>query len=160
MPFERDPLSVPYDPWSRRMLARCIAEPGFWRSASVSSPPRSPIDERGLSREERAATRSLYYVLTLDFEPRAAPKYVLRNRRWSLQVDWGEPGRERHVLGVGFGLRIRSVLLRVVTYRSARDAIAGQAANYVLHPELRSRGATPGEADADDWTPHLGEQGT
>jgi len=162
VPFERDPLSPGYDLWARQLVGRAFDDPYMWRTGRVISPGRDPVDSGGLSRHERAAQRSLYYVMNLDFTPRAAPKSVRRGagagRDWSLQVDWGTADRERQVLGVRFGRRVRYLLVRVVSYRAARRAAARNPDAYVFSPGERSRGLTYAELEAGDWQPKQGYQ--
>jgi hypothetical protein len=158
MPFERDPLSADYDAWSRRMLERAADNPYAWRPGKVTSPRRDPVDDKGLSRHERAAQRSLYYVLTLASTPdgRAAPRHAARGpaegRLWSLQVDWGEPEYGRRL--VGRGDRTRFCWVRVTPYVLARRLAVGRRDSYITHPKLRSRGELPDDA----WQPRQGDQ--
>lgn len=160
MPFERDELSTGYDVWSRRILERAAGDPYAWKRGKVTSPGRDEIDDKGLSRHERAAVRSLYYVLTLASTPedRAAPRHAARGpaagRLWSLSVDWSEPeyARRRVVLR---GERVRLIWVRVTPYVIARRLAVGRRDSYISHPELRSRGEIPGQ---DDWQPRQGYQ--
>lgn len=147
MPYQRDPLSVEYDAWSVAVLAEAIADPFVWHSHRVNSPGRDPVDDKGLSMHERAAQRSLYYML--NYSPSTGVK--VPQKMWSLQLDWGRPRVEGRVLA---RTRRRFVLVRVTPYRTARAIIKGRKNLYTERPELRSRGELPG----DTWEPKQGPQ--
>jgi hypothetical protein len=145
--YQRDPLSVEYDAWSAGVLAEAIADQFVWHSHRVNSPARDPVDDKGLSMHERAAQRSLYYML--NYSPSTGVK--VPQRMWSLQLDWGRP----RVEGSAFRrTRRRFVLARVTPYRTARQIIKGRRNLYTERPGLRSRGELPG----DDWEPRAGYQ--
>jgi len=143
--FERDPLSVKYDAWSARQLGRAVASPGAWQLARVVSPRGDAIDstKHRLTVHERAALRSLYYVLKAN------------RTEWSLQTDWGSPRFTGVGLGrVGFGERHRVIHFRVVSHESARLAMRNRSDAYTADPAERSRGELPG----DDWAPRQGRE--
>lgn len=145
------------------MLERAAAEPGYWRSGRVHSPPGDEIDAGGLSRHERAAQRSLYYVLQLAHPERITPRHAARGpaggQLWSLQVDWGEPVTSpRRRFRRGGGERSRFAFVRVTSYALARRLAVGGPSSYVTNPGLRSRGSNPREVDEDDWQPKQGHQ--
>lgn len=102
MPFERDPLSVRYDPTAGALIGRAIAARGTWVYTTVARPAAGPrtrewlrahgialdaIDEGGLTAYERAYQRSLYWTMA-------------GNPRWSLQRDWGPVTSRGRMLAV------------------------------------------------------------
>jgi hypothetical protein len=151
MPFERDPLSVEYDGWAAELLNRAISTPYAHRAGRIRSPRRDPIDAKGLSMHERAATRSLYYLVM--HHPVAGPLRGSGLQEWSLRVDWGEAVNERRAFGLRRGDRVRQVLVVVTPYWIGRRMVA-PGRSYTARPPLRSRGELPG----DDWRPRQGEQ--
>jgi hypothetical protein len=120
MPFERDPLSVRYDPAAGRLLGQAIASPGKWVYTTIARPSPGPrtrqwlrshgitldsTDAGGLTSYERAYQRSLYWTLNGGGNGK-------RNALWSLQREWGPVTARGRVLGI-----------RVSSPRAARLAV-------------------------------------
>jgi hypothetical protein len=96
--FQRDPLSVRYDPAARAMIDRAIAGaarrrpiPGVIESGAHEA--REPSGAR-LSASERAFQRSLYH----DDRIHKARKDT--GGAWSLKVNWGERIGRRRLLTI------------------------------------------------------------
>jgi hypothetical protein len=135
VPKERDPLSVQYDSWARRVLAEMQADPYGWHSTRIPSPPGDPVDARGCTRHERAALRSLYYQL--NYSP-SVGRWV-KNTEWSLQTSWGERTYAHKFLFFGRGESTRALYRRIVPGGSASRAVRSKPREaYTLHPELRA----------------------
>lgn len=88
MPAVRDPRSVAYDPVVRRVLLAAIEARKNRRPAEffVSSPPRDfqfP-DKGGLTKDERAFTRSVYY------QTYRVPVNEGLDPEWSAKIAWGK----------------------------------------------------------------------
>jgi hypothetical protein len=148
MRYERDPLSIEYDPVAADLISRAIAArqrkgrnsrvPG-WVPALVAG---NPLDLAGslrthgphkLSRYELAFQRSLYYDGRIHVLSggRARP-----SARWSLKLDWGPvpmlPTQQR---------RLR---VQVFPDSAGRRHVDAQPAteSWVNNPSLRSDPAT------------------
>jgi len=132
---ERDPLSVRYDGWARGRLAEMMADPYGWHVSRIPSPAGDPVDERGCTRHERAALRSIYYQL--NYSP-SAGRWV-KNTEWSLQTAWGDREYARGRFFFGRGESTRALYRRIVPGGSASRAVRSKPREaYTLHPELRA----------------------
>jgi hypothetical protein len=136
MPRERDPLSVEYDEFSQTFLSILVEDSYRWHTATVTSPAGDQVDERGLSRHERAVTRSLYYTLNSTAAAGPLGGRWLKNEDWSLQAtDWSAPKYGGGIIGrlLGTGRRRRVLTARIVrggdAYLHVRDNV-GQADKY------------------------------
>lgn len=139
VPKERDPLSIQYDSWARRVLAEMQADPFGWHFSRIPSPAGDPIDARGVSRHERAALRSLYYQLNSGRAAGPLGGQWVKNTEWSLQTSWGDPAYAAKFLFFGRGERSRALYRRIVPGGSASRAVRSKPGEaYTLHPELRA----------------------
>jgi hypothetical protein len=107
------------DPWARGFLAELRAAPGLWRGRLVWS-GRAGDDQaaevdRGLSRFERAAQRSLFWN-----HGHAASSGARIRPETSLMVAWGPPRLED-------GHRTRMLTARVMTREAGRAFYAERA---------------------------------
>lgn len=117
MVYQRDPLSVRYDPQARLVLALAIDQHRkrvknlklvpyvrvrvdnpltlAWPGSRVMKVTNLPRDEGGLSSAERAFQRALYH------DPRIHKPRRTSRGEWSLKVEWDEapllPGAHRNV---------------------------------------------------------------
>lgn len=144
--LQRDPLSVRYDPWARELLGVLKADPWSWHGRTVETSAGNMLlgtDKGKLSRDERAAQRSLYWNLN-----HAASSGLRIRAAWSLQVAWGQPVWT--TVDPGRILRPRARLLSArVTPKDAgrRSVLVRGRRSYLANPT--SRGAVDGE----DWKP-------
>lgn len=137
MRYERDPMSVRYDPAAGRLLGRAYARPGSWVTTEIKRPDPGPrtrewlreqginlflTDAGGLTTYERAFQRSLYY------SHHGGGGRV--NPVWSLQRQWGNLTPAGRLLQVRVG--------PAADGRLAVRRHRGQA--WVAHPELQSGG--------------------
>jgi hypothetical protein len=128
--YQRDPLSVRYDPAARSMIDRAIA--GARRGRNIPGVIESGGHEQretkgaGLSVSERAFQRALYH----DERIHKAGK---PSGPWSLKVAWGERIGRRRLLTI-----------RVFTDTTAARRVRadyGLAQSYIKNPALRSTAA-------------------
>lgn len=137
MRYERDPMSVRYDPAAGRFLGRAYIRPGAWVSTVVKRPDPGPstrewlrqhgislflTDDGGLTTYERAFQRALYYG------HHGGGGRV--NPVWSLQRQWGDLVPEGRVLRIRVG--------PAADGRLAVRRRPGQA--WTRHSELQSGG--------------------
>lgn len=98
MGAQRDPLSVRYDGAARSVLLSAVRahKQNKGTVTWVQTPARSfgDVDAGGLTRNERAFQRSLYYQVD-----------KVGDKVWSLKLTWD--GVERRGRGVGRTLRVR-----------------------------------------------------
>lgn len=129
----RDALSERYDRSARRVMSAAVEVhrlmPAKPRSAVifVSSPPRSfeDLDRGGRTRNERAFTRSVYWLAKND-----------NPRKWSPKLTWGPIARK----GTRWG---RYVRVRLFRYRAGlAHARSRPDTSYIERPEL---GTKPGD---------------
>jgi hypothetical protein len=86
----RDPDSVTYDPWARRLLAELAADPWEWHGRAVDGAQAGDHGPDHLTDTQRSVQRSLYWCLE-----HAASSGALIRPRWSLHLAWGPPARRR-----------------------------------------------------------------
>ena len=104
MPAVRDPRSVAYDPLVRRVLLAAIEARQQRKAAEsfVYSPPRDfqfP-DKGGLTKDERAFTRSVYYqTYRVPINDGVDPD-------WSARLTWGKIERRGGRWGRGVKVRL------------------------------------------------------
>ena len=134
VPYERDPLSVRYDPHARSLISRAIAAHAthgrpVWVRGALALQHGTAEDTGGRTRDERALTRALYYDQRIHKPSRRYPG------DWSLQIEW----TSRNV-AVSL-LRIR-VLRDTSGARHVRRGRSG--GSYITNPDLRSGGIGSG----------------
>lgn len=133
--WQRDPLSVEYDPHADSLISRAIAahrthNRPVWIPGALALTHGLAEDSGGRTRDERALQRALYHDERIHKPPKSYPG------QWSLQVDWGERN-------------IAVSLLRIRVLRDtsgARHVRGGRArgGSYISNPELRSGAAGSG----------------
>jgi len=140
MPRQRDPLSVLYDGFSAEFLGLLRADMVTWYSATVRSPRGDPVDARGLSRTERAVTRSLYYVLNSTGAVGPQGGSWVKNPDESLQLRWSDPVTEGGLIArlLGRGTRARTVQGRLMLGQLAHNFV-DPATAYVFNPAEQSQ---------------------
>lgn len=143
MPRERDPLSVVYDDFSGRFLALLAGDLYGWHTATVRSPARDPLDERGLSRTERAVQRSLFYVLNSTAAEGPQGGRWVKNPELSLAVSWGAPaysgGIIRRLFRTGERRRVVAGVLRSGRLVGQHYAAADRASLYTVNADEQSQ---------------------
>lgn len=135
VPWQRDPLSVQYDPHAHSLITRAINAHGthgrpVWIPGALALPHGLDEDQGGRTRDERALLRSLYHDERIH---KPGKTYA---GGWSLQVDW----RSRNI-AVAL-LRIR-VLKDTSGSRYVRRG-GSHGGSYIKNPELRSGAADSG----------------
>lgn len=141
MPFERDPLSVRYDPTVRQVMLRAIRASrdrrGVQAWVASSRYELAHKDAGGRTAHERAFTRAAYYLVW------RVPLNMARIPDWSLRVQWGTDAELRPSSS---GRMARPVRLRIwpraTGRRYAYDLPAGK--QWARNEELRSGGIGSG----------------
>ena len=136
VPWQRDPLSVQYDPHAQSLITRAInahqthGQP-VWIGGALALTHGLAEDAGGRTRDERALTRALYHDERIH---KPGKTYA---GGWSLQIDW----RERN---------IAVALLRVRVLRDtsgARHVRRGKSrGSYITNPALRSGAVDSGQS--------------
>ena len=139
MGYRRDPLSVHFDGYVRVIMIRAVRAAANERGVRVwiASPRRefAHPDARGLTRHERAFSRSAYYLMF-----RVPMNEFMRGGEppaWSLKLTWTDEIRPS-----SGGRMARGANIRVFTRGRAR---VRRGASYVQDPALRSVPGDDGE---------------
>lgn len=143
--LRRDPLSVHYDGWARQLLEQLRADPWNWHARQVDTDPADTraTDAAGLTHNERAAQRSLYWCLA-----HAATSGLRIRPAWSLQIAWAPPAYLEPPPGRILRPRRRMLSARLTPRAAGQRAVLLRGrGSYLAAPT--SRGARPGE----DWKP-------
>lgn len=124
MAFQRDPLSVQYDPYASAFLDEMwgltMTGGRIVKLAYVPSPAGDPGDGLGLTVHERAWTRAMYYQVK-----RRAPER-------SLKITWGE------AIQLAEG-QVHAVRVELFPKGAGQRYAGGLGqASYVQNPTLRS----------------------
>lgn len=135
--LRRDPLSIQHDTWAREVLGVLKADPWNWHARYVISVSPWAEDRGGLTHEERAAQRSLYWNLC-----HAASSGLRIRAEWSLQIAWAQPRQPSSIA------RHRQLSARVTPKDAGRRSVLIRGrSSYIARPT--SRGALEGE----NWQP-------
>ena len=131
-PYQRDPLSVRYDPHARMLITRAINGRSHgrpvWVRGALEIRHGYHEDAGGRLPDERALLRALYH------DPRIHKPRKNSGGPWSLQVDW--TGR----IGAVSMLRLR--VLKDTS--GARHAATHRDSSWVRNEDLRSGGLGSG----------------